>query len=90
MCIFSRPSPPPAPAPLPPAPPPPLPPTPTAPPPESIATRDVNPQVRRAKDDRGNKAKSQYSRGTGSLRIKLNPKVNTGMGTETTGTGGVN
>ena len=91
MCIFGggnqTPAPPP---PLPPAPPPPLPPTPTAPPPEPIAARDVNPQVRRAKDDRGNKEKNQYSRGTGSLRIKLNPKVNTGMGTETTGTGGLN
>lgn len=84
MCIFSKPSPPPAPPALPPAPPPPLPPTPTAPPPEPMATRDVNPQVRRAKDDRGNKEKSQYSRGTGSLRIKLNPKVNTGMD-QTTG-----
>ena len=84
MCIFSRPSPPPAPPALPPAPPPPLPPTPTAPPPEPMATRDVNPQVRRAKDDRGNKEKSQYSKGTGSLRIKLNPKVNTGMD-QTTG-----
>tara|TARA_B100001248_G_scaffold224695_1_gene182008 strand:+ start:208 stop:483 length:276 start_codon:yes stop_codon:yes gene_type:complete len=91
MCIFSRPSPPPAPAPLPPAPPPPLPPTPTAPPPQPMASRDVNPQVRRAKDDRGNKEKNQYSRGTGSLRIKLlDPKVNTGMGDETTGTGGLN
>ena len=32
--------------------------------------------------NRGNKQKNQYSRGTGSLRIKLNeskaPKVNTG------------
>ena len=91
MCIFSRPSPPPAPAPLPPAPPPPLPPTPTTPPPQPMANRDVNPQVRRAKDDRGNKEKNQYSRGTGSLRIKLlDPKVNTGMGNETTGTGGLN
>ena len=91
MCIFGgAPTPTPqAPPPLPPAPPPPLPPTPTAPPPDPII-RDVNPQVRRAKDDRGNKTKNQYSKGTGSLRIKLNPKVNTGMGTETTGTGGIN
>ena len=83
MCIFggNTPAPPP---PLPPAPPPPLPPTPTAPPPAPIAARDVNPQVRRAKDDRGNKNKNQYSKGTGSLRIKLNPKVNTGMD-QTTG-----
>ena len=48
--------------------------------------KDVNPQVKRAKDDRGNKNKNQYSKGTGSLRIKLNPKVNTGS--DATGTGG--
>ena len=93
MCIFSRPSPPPAPAPLPPAPPTPPPPAPPAPIPQqqTLANRDVNPQVRRAKDDRGNKEKNQYSRGTGSLRIKLlDPKVNTGMGDDTTGTGGLN
>ena len=78
-----------APAPLPPAPPPPLPPTPTAPPPDPMI-KDVNPQVRRAKDDRGNKNKNQYSKGTGSLRIqKLGPKVNTGTAGPT-GTGGVN
>ena len=81
-------SPAPTPAPLPPAPPPPLPPTPTAPPPDPII-KDVNPQVKRAKDDRGNKSKNQYSKGTGSLRIKLNPKVNTGMSGES-GTGGIN
>ena len=81
MCMFggSRSTPPPPP--LPPAPPPPLPPTPTAPPPDPIM-KDVNTQVKRAKDDRGNKSKNQYSRGTGSLRIRLNqtktPKVNTG------------
>jgi len=81
MCIFRSPSPPPAP-PLPPAPPPPLPPAAPTPPPESMLTRDVNPQVKRAKDDRGNKEKNQYSKGTGSLRIKLDstktPKLNTG------------
>ena len=78
----------PAPQPLPPPPPAPLPPTPTAPPPDPII-KDVNPQVKRAKDDRGNKSKNQYSKGTGSLRIKLNPKVNTGS-TGGTGTGGLN
>ena len=89
MCIFGGGSTP-TPAPLPPAPPPPLPPTPTAPPPDPIM-KDVNPQVKRAKDDRGNKNKNQYSQGTGSLRIKLlDPKVNTGMGDDTTGTGGLN
>ena len=87
MCIGGG-SPPPAPAPLPPAPPPPLPPTPTAPPPDPIM-KDVNPQVKRAKDDRGNKNKNQYSKGTGSLRIKLNPKVNQGTDTGATG-GGLN
>ena len=74
--------------PLPPAPPPPLPPTPTAPPPDPIV-KDVIPQVKRAKDDRGNKNKNQYSKGTGSLRIKLNPKVNSGTSGQT-GTGGLN
>ena len=85
MCIFggSSPAPPPQ---LPPAPPPPLPPTPTAPPPDPVV-RDVNPQVKKAKDDRGNKNKNQYSEGTGSLRIKLNPKVNTG--TSNTPSGGI-
>ena len=68
--------------------PPPLPPTPTAPPPDPII-KDVNPQVRRAKDDRGNKTKNQYSKGTESLRIKLKPKVNTGM-TGQGGSGGLN
>ena len=49
MCMFGGGSTP-APAPLPPAPPPPLPPTPTAPPPDPIV-KDVNPQVKRAKDE---------------------------------------
>ena len=77
MCMFGGSQSTPTPAPLPPAPPPPLPPTPTAPAPDPIV-KDVNPQVKRAKDDRGNKNKNQYSKGTESLRIKLNPKVNTG------------
>ena len=83
MCIGGRPSPPP---PLPPAPPAPLPPTPPVDPPTPIV-KEINPQVKRAKDDRGNKYKNQYSEGTGSLRIKLNPKLNTG--TDATG-GGLN
>ena len=86
MCIFRSPTPPPPP-PLPPAPPPPLPPTPPVDPPDPIL-KDVNTQVKRAKDDRGNKNKNQYSRGTGSLRIKLNPKVNTGN--DSSSTGGLN
>ena len=85
MCLFKQPSNPPPP-PLPPAPPPPLPPTQPTPAPEPTI-KDVNPQVRRAKDDRGKKSKGEYSKGTGSLRIKLNPKVNTG--TDTT-SGGLN
>ena len=85
MCLF-RSSTPATPPPLPPAPPAPLPPTPPVDPPSPIL-KDVNPQVKRAKDDRGNKSKNQYSRGTGSLRIKLNPKLNTG--TDATG-GGLN
>ena len=84
MCIFGS-TPSPTPTPLPPPPPPPLPPSPTAPPPEPIV-RDVNPQVKRAKDDRGNKTKNQYSEGTGSLRIrKLDPTVNTGSNTPSGG-----
>ena len=88
MCMFGGNNTPAPPPPLPPAPPPPLPPAPTAPPPDPII-KDVNPQVKRAKDDRGNKNKNQYSRGTGSLRIKLNPKVNTGTDTGAQG-GGLN
>ena len=85
MCLFRQPSPPPPP-PLPPAPPAPLPPVTPVDPPTSLM-KDIDPQVRRAKKDRGNKAKNQYSEGTGSLRIKLNPKVNTGMGNQS---GGIN
>ena len=76
MCMFRSPTPPPPPS-LPPAPPPPLPPTPAAPAPDPII-KDVNPQVRRAQKDRGKKATNQYQDGTGGLRIKLNPKINTG------------
>ena len=94
MCLFNQKSPTPPP-PLPPAPPPPLPPAPTAPPPHPII-KDVNPNVRRAKKDRGNKTKGEFSRGTGSMRIKKNTGVNTGSGTgpsgginSSTGTGAV-
>ena len=87
MCVFGggRVS---APPPLPPAPPPPLPPTAPTPPPDPVI-KDVNTQVKRAKDDRGNKNKNQYSKGTGSLRIKLDPKVNTGAAGGS-GKGGLN
>ena len=87
MCLGGRPSIQAAP-PLPPPPPAPLPPPQPVDPPDPVI-KDVNTQVKRAKDDRGNKAKNQYSKGTGSLRIKLNPKVNTGS-TGGTGTGGIN
>ena len=79
MCLGGRPSiSQSAPPPLPPPPPAPLPPVQPVDPPDPVI-KDVNTQVKRAKDDRGNKAKNQYSKGTGSLRIKLNPKVNTGQ-----------
>ena len=86
MCIFGGQR---APAPPPPLPPAPEPPKPPAPTPEPDMLSAVNTQVKRAKDDRGNKNKSQYSQGTGSLRIKLKPKVNTGT-TGQSGTGGLN
>ena len=79
MCIFGGSTPPPPP-PLPPAPPPPAPPKPT-PAPEII--KDVNPNVS-TKKKAGKKIKNQYSQGTGSLKIKLNPKLNTGSD-QTTG-----
>ena len=87
MCVFGGPKVS-TPPPLPPAPPPPLPPTAPTPPPDPVI-KDVNTQVKRAKDDRGNKSKNQYSKGTGSLRIKLDPKLNTGAAGGS-GTGGLN
>ena len=78
MCLFrSRPTP--TPPPLPPAPPPPLPPVAPVDPPEQV-NKDIDPQVRRAKKDRCKKSVNTSTQGTGSLRIKLNPKINTGMG----------
>jgi hypothetical protein len=79
MCIFGGSTPPPPP-PLPPAPPPPAPPRPT---PEPEMIKDVNPNVS-PKTKAGKKLKNQYSQGTGSLKIKLNPKLNTGSD-QTTG-----
>ena len=84
MCIFGgnkSPAPPPV---LPPAPPPPLPPTPVLDAPAPVQ-QEVDPQVRRAKIERGNKNPNMYKKGTGSLRIKLDPKVNTGMDTKSGG-----
>jgi len=74
MCLFKTPTPP-APPPLAPAPPPPAPPAPPLPTPEPTI-KDVNPQVRRAKSQK--KKGNEFGQGTGSLRIKLDPKVNTG------------
>ena len=70
-------APPPEPPPLPAAPPPPLPPVKPPPAPDPLET-EVNPQVKRAKSK---KDKNPYSKGTSSLRIKLDPAVNTGQGT---------
>ncbi len=78
MCIFGGSPSVAPPPPLPPAPPAPLPPTPPVDPPQAVKT--VDPQVRRAKKERGKKLGSNYQDGTGGLRIKLNPKLNTGMG----------
>jgi len=66
---------PPPPPPLPPAPPPPAPPIAPLPPPDPLET-EVNPQVKRAKSK---KDKNPYTKGTQSLRIKLDPAVNTGQ-----------
>ena len=78
MCLF-RSSPTPPPPPLPPAPPPPLPPVAPVDPPSPIM-KDVDPQVLKSKKERAKKASNTASQGTGQLKIKLNPKINTGMG----------
>ena len=74
----------PPPAPLAPPPPPPAPPTPPLPEADPI-DQEVNPQVRRTKSQ---KDKNPYAKGTGALRIKLDPQVNT-AGQGTPGGGGV-
>ena len=53
--------------------------------PEDIV-RDVNPKVRQAKSK---KAKGEYSQGTGSLRIPLNPQIG-GQAAPGADTGGLN
>ena len=86
MCLKfggSPPSPPPPP-PLAPPPPPPEPPRAPLPEPEPLET-EVNPKVRRAESK---KQQSAYGKGTGSLRIKLDPSVSTGG--QTGPAGGVN
>ena len=85
MCVFGGSRTVAPPPPLPPAPPPPLPPAPTAPPPEPVV-KEINPQVKEAKDERGKKQGAENTRGTGALKIKLKPQVNTG----TTKAGGTN
>ena len=83
MCFGGgKPSSPPPPPPLPPPPPPPEPPRPPIPAPEPLVT-DVNPQVRQAKSKKG---RGEFSAGTGSLRIPLNPQVTTQTGPQ----GGLN
>tara|TARA_R100001530_G_scaffold47808_1_gene35929 strand:+ start:288 stop:539 length:252 start_codon:yes stop_codon:yes gene_type:complete len=73
MCFGRSPSLPPPP-PLPPPPAPPVPPAPPIPQPEAVET-DINPKVRQAKSK---KARNPQTKGTGALRIPLNPSVNVG------------
>ena len=75
MCFGGRPKLPPPP-PLAPSPPPPTKPLAPAPAPNQIGT-EMDPQVRRAKSK---KDKNPFSKGTGSLRINIDPQVNTGGG----------
>ena len=49
--------------------------------------KEVNPQVKKRKKETADKEKSNYTKGTGALKIKLDPKlnklnetINTGMG----------
>tara|TARA_R100001510_G_C7624320_1_gene184496 strand:- start:21 stop:272 length:252 start_codon:yes stop_codon:yes gene_type:complete len=81
MCLFRQPSPPPPPPLAPAPPPPPAPPAPT-PPPKPIGT-EMDPQVRRKKSK---KDKNPFTKGTSSLRISLDPQVNTGSSTPSQGT----
>ena len=73
MCFGRRSPSPPPPAPLPPSPPPPPPPPVPVKRPEPIGT-EMDPQVRRKKSK---KDKNPYKRGTQTLRISLDPQVNT-------------
>ena len=82
MCFGGRPKPP-TPPPLAPSPPPPAPPKTPQPAPEPLGT-DMDPQVRRTKSK---KDKNPFSKGTGALRINLDPQVNTGGNTPS---GGIN
>ena len=77
----------PAPPPLPPPPPAPLPPKEPVPEPEPVV-EDVNPKVRK---DLSEKKKNPYAKGTGDLRIDIDPNIGgvTGGG-QGTGGGGTN
>ena len=85
MCWGPKPPDPPPPPPLPPPPPPPLPPVKPPPEPDALET-EVNPQVKKAKSE---KDKNPYASGTSSLKIKLDPAVNTGQASGGA-TGGLN
>tara|TARA_R100000353_G_scaffold4521_2_gene6643 strand:+ start:592 stop:855 length:264 start_codon:yes stop_codon:yes gene_type:complete len=74
MCLFRSPKPTPPP-PLPPAPPPPLPPAPPVDPPTPVK-KEIDPQVLKSKKERAKKLGNNASKGTGQLKIKLNPKIN--------------
>ena len=67
----------PPPPPLPPPPAPHTPPPPPLPEPAQVET-DINPKVRAAKSKQ---ARNPQTKGTGALRIPLNPGVNVGTGT---------
>ena len=73
----------PPPPPLPPPPPPPEPPRQPLPQAEPVET-DINPKVREAKSK---KARNPQAKGTGALRIPLNPGVNVGSAGQA---GGIN
>ena len=83
MCVSFSSSSPPPPPPLAPPPPPPTPPAPPLPEPAPVET-EINPRVRAAKSKQ---ARNPQTKGTGALRIPLNPSVNTGSGAPA---GGVN
>ena len=87
MCIFgNRNSTPATPPPLPPAAPPPLPPIAPVDAPEPVV-KEVNPQVKKRKKETADKEKSNYTKGTGALKIKLDPKLNKLNETINTGVG---
>ena len=76
----------PAPPPLPPPPPPPLPPKEPVPEPGPVV-EDVNPKTR---SDLSEKKKNPYAKGTGDLRIDIDPNIGGTGGGQGAGGGGVN